>query len=246
MKLNNNIINYIQDTKFGDNIDFFIEKDNKIIGRMEFVEKIVEGKKVIHIGCLDHLPLIKEKIKKGLWFHQRLTDVASECIGIDINQKGIDYVSSELGISNVYYGNLEQDEKMPKISSQHWDYVIFGEVIEHLDNPVFFLKNFIRLYQNNFEQIIITVPNCYRLENIFGMLQNRETVNSDHRYWFSPYTISKLIYQAGLNVTQLQMCKFLDLGGLREKLKDTFRNAYPITADTIVVICEKQDNLTEK
>lgn len=78
------------------------------------------------------------------------------------------------------------------------------------------------------------------------MLQNSETVNSDHRYWFSPYTICKLIYQAGLNVTQLQMCKFLDLAGLREKLKDLFRNAFPITADTIVVICEKQVSLAKK
>lgn len=242
MKLNNNIFDYIKGKQFSDNADFTIEKDSKIIGRMEFVEKIIEGKKVLHIGCLDHLPLIKGKIKKGLWFHQRLTDVASECIGIDIDQKGIDYVRSELGISNVYYGNLEQDEKIEPISSQYWDYVIFGEVIEHLDNPVFFLKNFIRLYQNNFEQIIITVPNCYRLENIFGMLQNREIVNSDHRYWFSPYTICKLIHQAGLNVTQLQMCKFLHLGGLREKLKDAFRNAYPLTADTIVVICDKQNS----
>jgi len=237
MKLNNEILDYIKGEEFSGNAEFLYEKDSKIIGRMEFVEKIVESKKVIHIGCLDHLPLIKEKIKKRLWFHQRLTDIASECIGIDINQKGVDYVRSELGISNVYYGNLEQDEEIESISSQHWDYVIFGEVIEHLDNPVLFLQKFIRLYQNNFEQIIITVPNCYRLENIFGMLQNKEIVNSDHRYWFSPYTICKLIYEAGLNVTQLQMCKFLDLGGLREKLKDVFRNAYPITADTIVVIC---------
>lgn len=239
MKLNKNIIDYIQGKNFNDNIDFLIEKDRKIPGRMEFVEALIQGKKVLHIGCLDHLPLIKEKIKKGVWFHQRLTNVADECVGIDIDQKGIDYVRSQFGISNIYYGDLEKDDKIEPILSQHWDYVIFGEVIEHLDNPVFFLKQFINVYNNNFEQIIITVPNCYRLENIRGMLQNTETVNSDHRYWFSPYTICKLIYQAGLNVTQLQMCKFIVLGGLREKLKDIFLNAYPITADTIVVICHK-------
>lgn len=239
MKLNENILGYIKGEQFSDNINFCIKKDSTIPGRMEFVEQLVQGKKILHIGCLDHLPLIKGKIKKGLWFHQQLTNVASECIGIDIDQKGIDYVRSELGISNIYYGNLEQDDKIEQISSQNWDYVIFGEVIEHLDNPVFFLQKFISVYQNNFEQIIITVPNCYRLENLWGMLQNTEAINSDHRYWFSPYTICKVIYQAGLNITQLQMCKFLDLAGLREKLKDVVRNAYPIMADTIVIICHK-------
>lgn len=57
--------------------------------------------------------------------------------------------------------------------------------------------------------------------------------------------MNQLIYQAGLKVTQLQMCKFPTLGVNREKLKDVFLNAYPITADTIVVICVKKDSSTE-
>ena len=246
MKLNKNIIDYVQGERFSDSFNFSIEKDINIPGRMEYVEKIVQGKKVLHIGCLDNLPLIERKIEEGSWFHERLTNVASECIGIDIDQKGIDYVSSKLGISNIYYGNLDKDGKIDTISSQHWDYVIFGEMIEHLDNPVSFLQQFIDYYQNSFEQIIITVPNCYKLENIWGMLQNTETINSDHRYWFSPYTLCKVVYQAGLNVAQLQMCKYIVLDELREKLKDIFRNKYPIMADTIVVICHKQSSLVEK
>ncbi|MCL2222878.1 MAG: hypothetical protein FWB92_11215 [Oscillospiraceae bacterium] len=64
------------------------------------VEK-VKGKKVIHIGCCNHLELIDENIENGTWLHGNLCRSAAKVVGIDINSQAVDYVSS-LGYSDTH------------------------------------------------------------------------------------------------------------------------------------------------
>ena len=198
------------------------------------------AKKVIHVGCLDHLPRLESKINNDTWFHNHLTRSASECIGIDINKEGIEFVRLKFNVLNIYYGDIESEEKIQIISSKLWDYVVFGEVIEHVDNPVLFLKTFISKYKNNVEGIIITVPNAFRAGNIKSAFQNFETNNSDHRYWFSPYTIWKVAHQAGLKVEKIQMCQFSRTSGLKAKFKNIILKRYPLIAENIVLLCRKK------
>ena len=73
----------------------------------------------------------------------------------------------------------------------------FGEIIEHLDNPVNFLKAFKEKYGNNVERFIITVPSIYNTHQFTNMMNYKEIINSDHRFWFTPYTISKVLASAG-------------------------------------------------
>lgn len=241
MKMQMDIFPYITGEKFDGLIPFVIEQKESIQDRMDFVEDIVRGKKIIHVGCLDHLPMIKDKINNNRWFHGRLTETTKECLGIDINREGIEILRQEMNITNIRYANIESDDKLPEISSNLWDYIVFGEIIEHVDNPTLFLQKFICNYGENVARIIITVPNAFRAGNIKGLLNNVESINSDHRYWFSPYTIWKVVHKAGLEVERMQMCKYSSTGGFLGKLKDNFLNRFPIVAENIVVICKKKD-----
>jgi len=85
------------------------------------------------------------------------------------------------------------------ITSKNWDYVVFGEIIEHLDNPVNFLKVLKMKYGKNISKFIITVPNIYNKRQFINMMNYREVINSDHRFWFTPYTITKILVSAGYN-----------------------------------------------
>lgn len=231
------ILPYIQGKKFGGLVPLKIEQQKNVQDRMDVVEEIVRGKSVIHVGCLDHLPLIEDKISCNRWFHGRLTKTSSECLGIDINKEGIEIVTSKLNISNICYANIEDENKIPEISSRYWDYIVFGEIIEHVNNPVLFLQKFLDKYRNNVGSIIITVPNAFRAGNIKNLFQNVESINTDHRYWFSPYTIWKVVYQAGLTIEEMQMCKYAPTKGLGGNIKDLFLSKYPIMAENIVVVC---------
>jgi Methyltransferase domain len=240
MKISSEILPYLAGEKFDDSLSFQIERAETPPDRIEFVENIIRGKSVIHIGCLDHVPLIQYRVQQGRWLHARITDAASECLGIDINQEGIEFVRSQMNISNIYYGDLESVEKITAISDRTWDYAVFGEVIEHLDNPVLFLQKFISNYGSQIGGIIITVPNALRATNIRLLFKGLEVINSDHRFWFTPYTLLKVIDRSGLVTEQLQMCKFdYSSQGIREKIRDFVLKRYPLLAEDIVIVCHQ-------
>lgn len=59
------------------------------ISREDILFKIFKEKKIIHVGCVDHLELIDEKIKNNTWIHAQIDKISGLTIGIDINEKGI-------------------------------------------------------------------------------------------------------------------------------------------------------------
>jgi 2-polyprenyl-3-methyl-5-hydroxy-6-metoxy-1,4-benzoquinol methylase len=192
--------------------------------REDAITEIIKGKDVIHIGCSDHIPLIREKIAGNRWLHKLITENARTCIGIDIDKESIEFVVRELGYTNVIHGNILTDE-LKEISGKQWDYAVFGEIIEHLDNPVEFLRIFREKYERNVKRFIITAPNVYNRKNLKNMLRYREEINSDHRFWFTPYTIAKLVVSAGLNPEKISYANLMKIGKMKliiRRLKHIF------------------------
>jgi hypothetical protein len=178
--------------------------------RTELLKSISSGKDIIHIGCLDHVELIEEKRKKNIWLHQLLMDSAKNCIGIDINEAGIQQVKDQYNIKDIYFADIIK-EPFPEITSRKWDYIILGEILEHTDNPVLFLNRIKELYKKNIDKIIITVPNVLNFETFRHLKTNTEFINTDHRYWFTAYTILKVINQANLGKPVLLYCNRIPL-----------------------------------
>ena len=59
------ILPYISGEKFSNALTVEIKElfsDNK---RVDLIKNLCVNKKIIHIGCVDHLPLIEEKIKEN-------------------------------------------------------------------------------------------------------------------------------------------------------------------------------------
>jgi hypothetical protein len=109
---------------------------------------------------------------------------------------------------------------------------VFGEVVEHIPNPVSFLSRFRENYGDVVDQIVITVPNAFRGGNIKGILKNVETINSDHRFFFTPYTIAKVAIDAGYAPVEVKMATFMRAG----KLKSMLLRRLPLLAEDIIFI----------
>jgi hypothetical protein len=242
MKIEPEVLKFLNGDSFQTSLTVNIGRSkHRIISREAAITGMIRGKNVIHIGCSDHIQVITEKIKNNTWLHKLITDNAAECIGIDIDRESIGFIKNELGYKNVFYGDITSDI-FDNIKANNWDYAVFGEIIEHLDNPVNFLKTFKEKYGDNVDRFIITVPSIYNTHQFTNMMNYKEIINSDHRFWFTPYTISKVLASAGykpekityanlqsLTTSQLIVRKLKRLAGIEVKYPFYFFNTIVIS-----------------
>jgi hypothetical protein len=241
MKIEPGILKYLKGETFQNNLNVVIGKEkHEIISREATIINLIRDKDVIHIGCSDHIQIINSKIRNNIWLHKLITENARKCFGIDIDRESIDYIKKELGYQNVFYGNILTDE-FKDLKENKWDYAVFGEIIEHLDDPVSFLKVFKAKYGENVSRFIITVPSIYNKRQYINMKNYREVINSDHRFWFTPYTISKVLVSAGYNpekidYSNLQSLSIADLIKRRIKRIAGIKPAYPFYYFNTIII----------
>ncbi|MFN4253614.1 MAG: class I SAM-dependent methyltransferase [Saprospiraceae bacterium] len=196
---------YLNGSAFSSIYPFRLKGQSEARTRIDFLKSYLPGKRVVHFGCVDHIPLIEHRRKTGKWVHEVLAQVCERVVGIDIVQAGIDYMTQN-GFE-AYNANAVTEEIPAAVKSQKWDYLVAGEVLEHIDDPVQFLKAIKAKYGPVTERIIITVPNAFSWSNFRASLRNEELINTDHRFWFTGYTLAKVATEAGIEVEGLEFCQ---------------------------------------
>ena len=164
--------------------------------RLDLLAAMVRGQRVVHIGCADHLPLIDAKIAAGTWLHGRMAATASALRGFDIAADAIEHLRSRHQIADLHVVD-PAEAPTPLITDGRWDVLVLGEMIEHLDDPVGWLSRVRRHYAGAVSDILVTVPNAWSLTNVRQAFRGREFINSDHRFWFTPFTLAKVLTRAG-------------------------------------------------
>lgn len=244
MKIEPEVLKYLKGEVFKTSLFVDIGKaKHKIISREAAITEMIKNQNVIHIGCSDHIPVINQKISNNTWLHKLITDNAKNCIGIDIDKESIDFIKKETGYQNVYYGDILTDN-FESLNERNWDYVVLGEIVEHLDNPVNFLKVFKEKYGAKVSKFIVTVPSIYNLHQFKNMMNYLEIINSDHKFWFTPYTITKVLVSAGynpekivyanlqsLNIKELIIRKIKQITGMKTEYPFYYFNTLIITGN---------------
>lgn len=214
----------------------------EIVQRVEFIKKVCEGKKVLHLGCTNY-PYTKEAIDNDALLHFELDKIASELYGFDFDQAGIDILEQN-GTKNLYQADLEKLEAVNL--DETFDVIIAGEMIEHLNNPGLFLRG-IKRFMNPNTKLVITTINAYcamRFWQYFlrGKGGKAEPVHPDHVTYFSYSTLSLIIDHAGLSVSDFY---FYDLGKEHRPHSKWYYNLVndisvsiaPQTADGVIAVC---------
>lgn len=230
MKISNECYQYLSGEKFSSGYYMPLE-NNPLYSRLETIMMLVKGTSVLHVGCCDHLPLIRQKIEQHTWLHGLLEEECKDVIGIDINREAIDFINkNNLCKNEVYCADITSQDFVEVLPKKEIEVVLLGEIVEHLDNPVCFLQRTREnLQQYGFRgKYVITVPNAYCILRRPYAERGYEGINSDHRYWFTPYTICKILVQAGLYPEELQFVSY-GLGG----------NGANIFTETLFAIMEK-------
>ncbi|WP_342677064.1 class I SAM-dependent methyltransferase [Methanofollis sp. UBA420] len=111
-----------------------------------------------------------------------MSDVVQEYVGLDTG-----------GLIQVH-GSLYQ---LP-IKDSAFDTVILSEVLEHLEHPIYALKEIARVSK---ERILISVPNPWNMNQILSLIfQNHNIIEKKHISLFGDNEISVLCERAGINI----------------------------------------------
>lgn len=238
MQFSKETLAYLNGDKFTEDllVRYEYESDDYVYqSRFDLLTALCRGKKVIHVGCVDHdIEAIERKLKNGTWLHKQLSDVAARCYGIDIQEHGIAYIRDHLGYADAEAINiLTQDSKA--LLEDQWDYLLLPEVLEHIGNPADFLTALRNKLQGRVGKIIITVPHALYRGNYKRTSQGVERINSDHRFWFTAYTLAKLMVDAGFEIEKVT---FSNSGPMQSgsRLQKWLYGKYPMKRNNLMIL----------
>ena len=220
MELDATTLAALDGTTFSSGQRFDLGNRGRARQRSQRLLELTRGQRVLHVGCCDHLDLIRTKVAQGVYLHQRLCQVASHCVGVDVNEAGVSLLR-DLGFAEVY--------TPPYVPSDEFDICLLADVIEHVGDVVRFLQS-MRRYR--FRELVVVTPNVFRLGNL---LTTGEVVNTDHRYWFSPFTLCKVLVDAGYTPGRVELCH-TDHVSWRGALKARLLDHAPKFRDTLIVV----------
>lgn len=172
-----------------------------LTGRQDLILARARDRRVLHLGCVD-AGLLQERFQRGELLHQKLAAVTAELWGADIDQAGIEFLQAQ-GFPHLIAGDICDPATLAQLSGQSFDLVLATEVVEHLPNPVQFLQAARQLLTPGRTELIVTVPNAFRIETLLWLLRGVEFVHPDHNYWFSYVTAVNLLRKSGLHVTEV-------------------------------------------
>ncbi len=131
----------------------------------------------------------------------------SEVYGIEVVKK-----VAKLGASNynIICANIEEDN-IP-FEEKYFDYIIFGDVIEHLREPEIVLIN-IRKYLKENGSILVSIPNIMNAETIYQLLHGFFTYEESgirdktHLRFFTFYEIVNMMKRVGYEIKEINMSR---------------------------------------
>lgn len=188
MRINGEVSDYLDGKILSNSHQFHIDR-SRPVQRNDLLVRLVKGLVVLHVGCADHVGLIRTKRARGSYLHDLLSSSAARVVGSDVNEAALDQMR-QIGIVDLF-----SVDEVP--TDLEFDLVVVPDVLEHVPNVSEFLES-LRQYACD---VVVTTPNAFRIQN--RLLFTHELVNTDHRYWFSPYTLTKCLVTAGYDIQEM-------------------------------------------
>ncbi len=169
-------------------------KFKKLDDKLIFIEKLVKGKRVLDLGCIDHT--IKAIQSKNS-VHLKILENAKYVLGVDYLEREVKQLQKR------GYNIICQDIENLNLGNIKFDVIILGGTIEHLSNPGLALQS-IKRYMKRDSVLIITTPNPFTPDRIFmAWFSNSPYVNSEHTVYYTPFTLNELLRRYKFKIKEI-------------------------------------------
>lgn len=162
--------------------------------KVDWILPYVRGLDVLDIGCASMSDL---EYQNNNWLHRHIRNTARHCIGIDHNARVIDNLK-KLGY-DVILGDAQDFS-----TSQQFDVVVAGDVIEHLEN----IKGFFTCVRRALKDkgiLLLTTPNpWFFIRFIRCLVKGGGGTNPDHVLWLCADTLKQLLERYAFEVHKIE------------------------------------------
>lgn len=170
------------------------------VDRVGYIAARCAGKRVLDIGCLDETALAKRTTDE--WLHARIAAQAVSVTGVDLS----DHLPDDGLVTAPNAFIMKGDGTRPPVAAEDIDIVVAGEFIEHLENPLDFLREMQRRYAGR--ELIISTPNGTSFANGLLGTFGREAQHHDHLLTSTYKTLNTLCRRAGVREWEILPYRF--------------------------------------
>lgn len=170
----------------------------KKIEKRDFILDFCKNKNILDVGCVGQ----DIDIKNDLWLHNGIKKVCASLVGVDINLSGLEKMKTK-GF-NVYHVNEL------KTHTEKYDVIVMGDVIEHVDSPIEFLRFYKQFLTKN-GVMLISTPNFLSAKSIVStFLFNFHSVNEEHTCWLCYKTFFEICNRSQMEIVDFYWVKPLN------------------------------------
>jgi 2-polyprenyl-3-methyl-5-hydroxy-6-metoxy-1,4-benzoquinol methylase len=162
-----------------------------IADRAEFILERSAGRRVLDVGCVAHD--VGRMASPG-WLHARVAKAASECVGVDVLQAGVEHMR-ELGYTAVIHDASTGAGPLAELGP--FDVIVAGELIEHVVSVDMLFRLAVEVLAEDGE-LIVTSPNPWAPHRVRAGQLGIAWENCDHILLAFPSGIAELAERHGM------------------------------------------------
>ena len=154
-----------------------------------FINRITNGSTVLEIGSAC-----------GILTRYLTTEKGCKVTCVEIDPEGAE-ICSEIA-HKVILGNVEDDDWMGKLSGETFDFIVMGDVLEHLHNPGKVLLK-IKPFLSPMGLLLTSIPNLTHSSIMLSLIKGRfdyqdaGLLDRTHIHFFTRHSVAKTFKEAG-------------------------------------------------
>lgn len=163
-----------------------------------------EGTKVLHLGCVgSNNQSVEARVSAAPnALHVALSDRA-EVTGVDISADAVEELRRRDICTNILVGDVE--ELGAVALDDEYDWIVIGDLIEHLSNPGRMLDGVRRLCSAK-TRVILTTPHAFGLAPFLRHVAGRFREPEEHVMTFNAQNLANLVRRHGFSVEESGTC----------------------------------------
>ncbi|MCU0750853.1 MAG: methyltransferase domain-containing protein [Akkermansiaceae bacterium] len=213
----------------------------KYLPKHELILSRCAGKSILHLGCVGNNDYSTEhKVAASpSTLHMKLS-AASRVTGVDISADAVEEYKRNGICDNILVGDVEELGKLNL--RPEFDWVVVGDLIEHLSNPGRMLDG-VRALCRSDTRVMLTTPHAFGLAPFLRHFRGRFREGLQHVMTFNEQNLGNLVRRHCFRIEETGTCyqPESDTGTLTFKLGRKLFEKFPHLGGTLYVILARDD-----